>query len=147
MIPAWDSIFHSIVLYHGSDVLGNGLGEKSLGPFLLLIFKQQTSMTPIPKVIEAFELLLDYYQNKTQNPEYRIYTSCGLCYCYSCLKDENEDREFLYNEVFLDDGHYKHHLNPGGNLFPDGQIPPRIRFLEEEIPRLEKLLKRGYTHI
>ena len=43
--------------------------------------------------------------------------------------------------------HYENYLLEGGYLFNKGNLTKRIEFMEEEIPYLKKLIKKGYTHL
>ena len=113
--------------------------------------------TKIKDVIKAFKKLLVEYEKIPKDCDVIYLHSnsfgLGLCFKYEELFGDN----FLYKNVFKKNGYYKCFLK-NGNLFPTAYnfqnskvyskaILPRIRFLKTEIKDLNKLLKKGYTHI
>jgi len=104
----------------------------------------------IKKLIEIFKKCLVNYE-KGYNEKYSlnqlIITRLSYGICKNCLHTTDEEIYDLFNI----DGYYDKYIGQKAYLFPllksyKGLLP-RINWLKEEIKDLNKLLKKGYTHV
>lgn len=103
----------------------------------------------ITKLIKAYEKLIPIYkqaynQNLNSRELYHIGLNCGICSAYS-----HHFYELGMYSVF--ETYYKNIVDNDRFLYPMPQtgkdLKSRIDFMESEIKDLNKLLKRGYTHV
>ena len=123
-------MFHSI-----------SLTLKIRGGFLLKIKYKQME---IKTLIKLFKSLLPIYQNAYNNNYdweklYDLYLSNGICGAAYNINNEN-----IYDII-------AYHYSSNGYLFPlpntGKDLITRINFMKKEIPYLENLIKKGYTHL
>lgn len=106
--------------------------------------KIQTFINYLKKILKDYEkqLELDYINN-----DYKF----GICY----YLHGNFKYSVTFDNRFYN--YYKHLFTHNGYLFPTKlckgydknkiNIENRIKFLKSEITRLERLKKKGYTHV